>query len=104
MTFHGQNANFPWISQGLWIYSQMMRWGQVAYDEAGLSHVRAAYRPDMYRDALGSSGVAVPAVDSRIEGTGAEKFIDGRTFEPDDIPGYAAGFDIRNGINPAVVE
>nr|WP_246776836.1 CmpA/NrtA family ABC transporter substrate-binding protein [Microvirga sp. VF16] len=104
LTFHDQSANFPWISQALWIYSQMVRWGQVAYDETGLSQVRAAYRPDMYRAVLGSSGVPIPSVDSRIEGAELEKFIDGRRFVPDDVPGYVAGFDIRNGIKPTVVE
>jgi len=104
MAFHDQSANFPWISQALWIYSQMVRWGQVAYDEIGPALVRAAYRPEMYREVFGSSGVSVPPDDSRIEGVGAARFIDGRHFSPDDIPGYVAGFDIRNGINSSVAE
>jgi len=28
LMFHGQAANFPWISQARWIYSQMVRWGK----------------------------------------------------------------------------
>jgi len=104
LTFNDQSANFPWISQALWIYSQMVRWGQVAYDVAGLSQVQAAYRPDMYRDVLGNLGSSVPSIDSKIEGVGPEKFIDGRSFVPDDIPGYVAGFEIRNGINASVAE
>ena len=104
LTFNDQSANFPWISQALWIYSQMVRWGQVAYDVAGLSQVQAAYRPDMYRDVLGNLGSSVPSTDSKIEGVGPEKFIDGRSFVPDDIPGYVAGFEIRNGINASVAE
>jgi two-component system, oxyanion-binding sensor len=104
LTFHDQSANFPWISQALWIYSQMVRWGQVAYDVAGLSQVQAAYRPDIYREVLGNLGNSVPAIDSKIEGVGPEKFIDGRSFVPEDIPGYVAGFDIRNGINASIAE
>jgi NitT/TauT family transport system ATP-binding protein len=102
LTFNDQSANFPWISHALWIYSQMARWGQVAYDVAGLSQVQAAYRPDMYREVLGNLGRSVPSIDSKIEGGGPEKFIDGRSFVPEDIPGYVAGFDIRNGINASV--
>ncbi|MFL5160921.1 MAG: CmpA/NrtA family ABC transporter substrate-binding protein [Microvirga sp.] len=104
LTFHDQSANFPWISQALWIYSQMVRWGQVAYDVAGPSQVQAAYRPDMYQEVLGNLGHPVPAIDSKIEGVGPEKFIDGRSFVPEDIPGYVAGFDIRNGINASIAE
>jgi ABC-type nitrate/sulfonate/bicarbonate transport system substrate-binding protein len=104
LTFHDQSANFPWISQALWIYSQMVRWGQVAYDVAGPSQVQAAYRPDMYQEVLGNLGHSVPAIDSKIEGVGPEKFIDGRSFVPEDIPGYVAGFDIRNGINASIAE
>jgi two-component system, oxyanion-binding sensor len=104
LTFNDQSANFPWISQALWIYSQMVRWGQVAYDVAGLSQVQAAYRPDMYREVLGNLGRSVPSIDSKIEGVGPEKFIDGRSFVPDDIPGYVGGFEIRNGINASVAE
>ncbi|MFL5024133.1 MAG: CmpA/NrtA family ABC transporter substrate-binding protein [Microvirga sp.] len=104
LTFHDRSANFPWISQALWIYSQMVRWGQVAYDVAGPSQVQAAYRPDMYQEVLGNLGHPVPAIDSKIEGVGPEKFIDGRSFVPEDIPGYVAGFDIRNGINASIAE
>jgi NitT/TauT family transport system ATP-binding protein len=104
LTFNDQSANFPWISQALWIYSQMVRWGQVAYDVAGLSQVQAAFRPDMYRVVLGNLGNSVPAIDSKIEGLRQDKFIDGRSFVPEDIPGYVAGFDIRNRINASIAE
>jgi two-component system, oxyanion-binding sensor len=46
----------------------------------------------------------VPSIDSRIEGLRPEKFIDGRSFAPEDIPGYVAGFEIRNGISASVAE
>lgn len=104
LTFHDRSANFPWTSQALWIYSQMIRWGQVSYGEAGLSQVRAAYRPDMYREILGGSGVPVPSADSKIEGMVPDTFIDGRFFAPDDIPGYVTGFGIRGGMNPEAAE
>jgi len=104
LTFHDRSANFPWISQALWIYSQMVRWGQVAYEDAGLSQVRQAYRPHLYRQVLERSGTPVPPRDSRVEGEEGERFIDGRSFVPDDIPGYVSGFEIRNRLNGAVAE
>lgn len=112
LTFHKEAANFPWLSQALWIYSQMVRWGQVPYNEAGLSRVTAAFRPDIYREVLRSSESPVPEISSKIEGDGTESgavpttrgdlllssqmFMDGRPFHPDDIPGYVNGFQIRN--------
>jgi NitT/TauT family transport system ATP-binding protein len=111
LMFHGQAANFPWISQARWIYSQMVRWGQVAYDDASLAQAEAAYRPDIYRSVLAGSATAVPAIDSKVEGIGSsstvvpatggdlalatDAFIDGRAFDPSDIPGYVSGFAIR---------
>jgi NitT/TauT family transport system ATP-binding protein len=111
LMFHGEAANFPWISQARWIYSQMVRWGQVAHDDACLAQVEAAYRPDIYRSVLTGTATAVPAIDSKVEGVGtgstviptagrdltltADAFIDRRTFDPSDIPGYVSGFAIR---------
>ncbi len=112
LTFYNEAANFPWLSQALWIYSQMVRWGQASYNEASLSRVTAAFRPDIYREILRSSGSPVPEISSKIEGEGPElgavpttkgdlllssqMFMDGRSFHPDDIPGYINGFRIRN--------
>jgi two-component system, oxyanion-binding sensor len=111
LMFHGQAANFPWISQARWIYSQMVRWGQVAYDDACLPQVEAAYRPDIYRSVLAGSESVIPAIDSKVEGVGSistvvptaggaltsttDAFIDQRAFDPSDIPGYVSGFGIR---------
>jgi two-component system, oxyanion-binding sensor len=111
LMFHGQAANFPWISQARWIYSQMVRWGQVAYNGACLPQVEAAYRPDIYRDVLATSATAVPLIDSKVEGLGSgptavptthadlvldsHTFIDGRVFDAGDISSYVNGFAIR---------
>jgi two-component system, oxyanion-binding sensor len=111
LTFHGQAANFPWISQALWIYSQMVRWGQVAHDDACLARIEAAYRPDIYRRVLEGLAAPVPLTDSKVEGAGqgpvvvpstrgdlildSHPFIDRRSFDPSDIPAYVNGFAIR---------
>jgi len=109
LTFHDQAANFPWISQAKWIYSQMVRWGQVAHDDACLPKVEAAYRPDIYREVLATSATSVPLFDSKVEGSGPtaipttrgdiildrHMFTDGRVFDASDILGYVNGFAIR---------
>jgi NitT/TauT family transport system ATP-binding protein len=112
LAFHSEAANFPWLSQALWIYSQMVRWGQVSYNEASLLRVTTAFRPDIYREVLQSSETPVPEISSKVEGEGPglsavptargdlplspQMFMDGRSFHPDDIPGYVNGFQIHN--------
>jgi NitT/TauT family transport system ATP-binding protein len=111
LIFHGRAANFPWISQARWIYSQMVRWGQIVHADAQLPQVEAAYRPDIYRSALAGSAKVTPVADSKVEGVGLnsivasaggedlalalDAFVDGRAFDPDDIQGYVSGFEIR---------
>ncbi|WP_170965917.1 MULTISPECIES: CmpA/NrtA family ABC transporter substrate-binding protein [unclassified Rhizobium] len=94
--FHSGFANYPRPSHALWIYSQMIRWGQA---ETSLNKARAAtsaYRPDLYRAALGDNNAPVDA-DIRVEG-GEEndRFMDGRIFDPAELPDYVAGFAVRS--------
>jgi NitT/TauT family transport system ATP-binding protein len=94
--FHGQFANYPRPSQALWIYSQMIRWGQA---EPSLTLARAAasaYRPDLYRAALGDDCTPEDA-DVRIEGDrDGERFMDGRIFDPGDFAAYINGFEVKS--------
>jgi NitT/TauT family transport system ATP-binding protein len=95
-TFHRGGANFPWISQAQWLFSQMVRWGQVGYSPESQGQVASAFRPDIYRNALGSDA-DIPAGDTRIEGNAnGDGFIDGAVFNPEDISGYIAGSAIRS--------
>jgi len=111
--FHRNAAIFPWKSQALWIYSQMVRWGQVKASAEAESIARAVYRPDLYRSALGAGDVAIPGANAKLEGSlampehvgastgilrlGPDRFFDGHVFDPEDIAGYLAGFDIPRG-------
>lgn len=113
IVFHRHAANFPWKSQALWIYSQMVRWGQVRASAAAEAVVRNVNRPDLYRSALGSGTVALPGSNAKLEGSlgepehvgtltgslqlGPDQFFDGRVFDPEDIAGYLAGFDDPDG-------
>nr|WP_222858611.1 CmpA/NrtA family ABC transporter substrate-binding protein [Rhizobium mesosinicum] len=96
--FHSGFANYPRTSQALWIYSQMIRWGQA---ELGLNPARAAasaYRPDLYRTALGEGSAPIDA-DVRIEGADEnDRFMDGHVFDPSKLPDYIAGFAVKSAL------
>ena len=86
-----QAATFPWVSHALWFYSQMVRWGQVAFDPEHVAQVRATYRPDLYRLALATATANIPSVDTKIEGSGQygpDGFFDDVRFDSDDLPAY----------------
>jgi NitT/TauT family transport system ATP-binding protein len=100
--FHRRFANYPRPSQALWIYSQMVRWGQA---EMTLNHARAAasaYRPDLYRAALGADSTP-PDADVRIEGNeDGDRFMDGHIFDPSRFADYVAGFAVRSAQAPSM--
>src|SRR5690606_33462084 len=84
-------ATFPWVSHALWFYSQMVRWGQIAFDSEHIAQVRATYRPDLYRLALAGVAPDIPDVDDKIEGAGlfgADGFFDDALFDSSDVPAY----------------
>lgn len=113
LVFHREFANFPWVSQARWVYSQMIRWGQAAYSEEGADRAAAAYRPDLYRAALGAGRLPMPLADEKLEGLAAgssvattdgdlalapDPFIDGHSFDPAELRRYVAEFPIaRSG-------
>lgn len=97
-------ANFPWVSQAEWLYSQMVRWDGLAYDSQDAANAARVFRPDVYRQALIGSGEPLPGASSKVEGSletttavgtqqgrmtlESNRFFDGRTFDPADLPGY----------------
>jgi ABC-type nitrate/sulfonate/bicarbonate transport system substrate-binding protein len=104
LVFHRGAANFPWRSQALWIYSQLVRWGMV---EPGAEAERAAagvFRSDLYRRALAGSATPMPGASMKLEGSlgsplaaathqgsltlAPDRFFDGRVFDPHDVVGY----------------
>ncbi|MBF0309497.1 MAG: ABC transporter substrate-binding protein [Magnetococcales bacterium] len=72
--FHGHLAQYPWVSQGEWLISQMMRWGQIGEEPASLQAVARIYRPDLYRRAALALGLPVPATSRKVEGGHREAF------------------------------
>ena len=104
LLFSDRAANFPWVSHALWIYSQMLRWGQVKASADGARRAAESYRPDLYRKALKPHGVPMPGGSSKVEGAlpntilvpssdgtlalGPDGFFDGVIFDPDHIDAY----------------
>ena len=103
---HREAANFPWISQAQWLYSQMVRWDGLEYSHREAANAAAVFRPDVYRSALAGTGDLLPGASSKVEGSLSDplavgmqegdmtmtnnRFFDGRTFDPLDIEGYLA--------------
>lgn len=99
----GKAANFPWQSQALWYFNQMMRWADcpasLADDPATCEAVRDSFRPDIFRKALKPVFAHVPSANLKMEGTlrqpvhvgssrsglvlGPDAFFDGRIFDPE---------------------
>jgi ABC-type nitrate/sulfonate/bicarbonate transport system substrate-binding protein len=115
LIFASKAATFPWQSHALWFYSQMVRWGQVIPSEGRALAARLSYRPDLYRQALSSLGVAMPGASSKIEGAlterthlpaargqlvlGPDGFFDGVIFDPDRIEDYIAASKINAALH-----
>ncbi|MDP9809874.1 NitT/TauT family transport system ATP-binding protein [Rhizobium tibeticum] len=98
-------ATFPWKSHALWFYTQMVRWGHIGHTPERQQIANDTYRPDIYRSALKTLGIAMPAASSKVEGAlrletpvgssgaltlGPDGFFDGGLFDPDDVDGYIA--------------
>ncbi len=99
-------ANFPWVSQAEWLYTQMVRWEGLTFSAANAELAARVFRPDIYRSALLGTVEPLPGASSKVEGslTGltavgtqqgamtleSNSFFDGRTFDPHDMPGYLA--------------
>lgn len=97
IVFHRHAANFPWVSHGIWILTQMLRWGQIGapIDLEGVA--RQVFRPDLFRRAAALAGVSAPSDDMKGEGAGeGGGFFGGESFDPARAADYLAGFAIRS--------
>ncbi|MBS9479030.1 CmpA/NrtA family ABC transporter substrate-binding protein [Ancylobacter radicis] len=73
----------PDVRQALWLYAQMVRWGQATLGEAGRAAVESCYSPEIYDMAL--AGMAGGG--RRDDGIGA---FAGPSFDPLNLAGYLA--------------
>lgn len=92
--FHRGAANYPRPDQASWIYSQMIRWGQIGFSREGLQNARGAFRPDLYRAALGQDA-AIPDEAAETGHSGYDGFMDGKFFDPENVPSYIENFPVR---------
>jgi len=108
MLFARESTSFPWRSQALWIYSQMVRWRMVEPSEAAEQAAAEVFRSDIYRRALADAALPMPGASMKVEGSlssplpvgstggtltlGPDKFFDGRIFDPSRITEYLATF------------
>ena len=99
-------ANFPWVSQAEWLYTQMIRWDGGAFDADDAAKAARVFRPDVYRSALTGTEEPLPGASSKVEGSLVQKtavgmqqgsmimesngFFDGMSFDPSDAAGYFA--------------
>lgn len=110
LLFGKEATAFPWRSQALWIYSQLVRWGMVPHDGATAKQAGDVFRPDIFRRALADSDMPMPGASMKVEGAigapfpvgsrqggltlGPDRFFDGRTFDPDRLDDYLQGFGV----------
>ncbi|VWX53823.1 ABC transporter substrate-binding protein [Novosphingobium sp. 9U] len=97
-------ANFPWVSQAEWLYTQMVRWDGTPFDADEARRAARVFRPDIYRSALMGTGEPLPGASSKVEGSlmqrtavstqqGAmvlepNRFFDGVAFDPAHLEDY----------------
>jgi NitT/TauT family transport system ATP-binding protein len=106
--FSREATPFPWRSQALWIYSQLVRWNMVEASPEMAARAAQVFRPDIYRRALTGSDLPMPGASMKVEGAltaplpagsskgnlmlGPDRFFDGRVFDPERIDEYLASF------------
>lgn len=104
LLFDPTRASYPWRSQALWFYAQMVRWGQIEHSEVHALAAKKAYRPDIYRKAMAQAGDTMTGANASGKGAafltaleGAKPdttLFDQRLFDPDDLDGYFAGLGL----------
>ena len=82
-----EGAARPDPVQAAWLYAQMVRWGQTAMQPDALKTAMGVFRPDLYDAAMGQPAKAG-------NGSDAVGAFAGPAFNPDDIAGHLAAFEI----------
>jgi two-component system, oxyanion-binding sensor len=83
-----EGAARPEPAQAAWLYAQMVRWGQASISPEALRIAEGVFRPDLYDAALGLRGEADPTA------FGSVGAFAGPVFDPADITGYLASFEV----------
>jgi NitT/TauT family transport system ATP-binding protein len=95
--FARDSAAYPWGGHALWLFSQMVRWGQVTFTPEAAEAVRSTFRPDIYCGAAtglpGAPGPLAPAHDGALPA--GDGLFDGVPFDPARLSDYIGGFPMR---------
>ena len=84
--FHRHAANAPREIDGLWVYAQMVRWGQLAPSERAENAAADVFNPALYRESVRGANVdvaAAPPPFDRIE------------FSPNSVREYLRQFEVH---------
>jgi len=87
LNFHENGAMRADDEHALWLYAQMVRWGQTPLSRDAEQAVRQTYRPDLLADAVGQ-------VPYEQRGKNDLSF-DGVSFDAADVPGYIAAVPVK---------
>lgn len=89
LSFAAPEALCPSGADGLWFYSQMVRWGQAMYSIQDAEKVVRTFDDRLYRDAVGSepSGNSVSQASKQL--------FDSVEYDPAELGYYIASFPIR---------
>jgi len=85
LRFHADGeANFPWLSDGMWFLAQHRRWGLLREAPAYLALAAQVNRIDLYREAAERTGTMLPTSSLR-----SSTLIDGRVWDGSDPHAWA---------------
>jgi nitrate/nitrite transport system substrate-binding protein len=88
--FADGDANFPYLSDGMWFMTQHRRWGLLRHDVDYAAVAARVNRVDLYRDAAALAGVPLPANLMR-----RSVLMDGKVWDGTNPDGYISSFPIR---------
>jgi nitrate/nitrite transport system substrate-binding protein len=88
--FNDGEANYPYLSHGVWFLTQFKRWGLLQEDVDYLAVARRINQTALYGEVAASLKVAVPSSPLKVE-----TLFDGVTFDATRAAEYAAGFTIH---------
>jgi hypothetical protein len=106
--FFRASANYPWPAHGMWILSQMQRWGHVQAANADQAFINSIFQSSLFRQVCKHAGIPCAAEELSQIGkhaatwqlgevtVGADRFIDGIRFNPDDVHSYLQQFAVSN--------
>lgn len=89
LSFAGPDALCPTGADGLWFYSQMVRWGQAAYSQQDAEKVVRTFDDRLFREALGTGAAGNDLSQA------PKPLFDGVEYDPADLANYIASFPIR---------